>query len=152
MKLRLKISKYHLWYLYQISPQIMLLPILIAPAWGCLPSSQGKFSLLAYCYNFLFPKQFFFCDLWSMHYWWRKTSKETENAYIFKRRDDDTHSFVLGMSTAVCKFERFSRNEKPLQPLYPIKFHICLRWLDPVFWEGTILLWSSVVSVPLLLS
>ena len=95
---------------------------------------------------------FFFCDLWSMHYWWRKTSKETENAYIFKRRDDDTHSFVLGMSTAVCKFERFSRNEKPLQPLYPIKFHICLRWLDPVFWEGTILLWSSVVSVSLLLS
>ena len=27
-----------------------------------------------------------------------------------------------------------------------------LRWLDPVFWGGTILLWSSLVSPPLLLS
>ena len=28
---------------------------------------QGKFSLLAHCCYFLFPKQFFFCDLWWMY-------------------------------------------------------------------------------------
>ena len=32
MKLRITISKYHSWYLYQISPQIMLLPIQISKA------------------------------------------------------------------------------------------------------------------------
>ena len=35
---------------------------------------------------------------------------------------------------------------------FKIFLTVILRWLVPVFWGGTILLWSSLVSPPLLLS
>ena len=66
-------------------------------------SSQGKFSLLAHCYNLLFPKQFFF--LWPL-----VDVFGEENVHLFKHDEwtfvshDDIHSFVLRMSTTVGKF------------------------------------------------
>jgi len=93
---------------------------LTAPEWNCLPiwpreglKCKGNFpcSHIAAISSF---QSSFSSVTFDGCIQWRKTSKGTKSVYLFRRREwtfvshDDTHSFVHGMNTGVCKFERFS--------------------------------------------
>ena len=81
-------------------------------------SSRGNFSLLAHCCNLLFPKQFFLHMTFDWCIYWRKWLERTVQRDRKRKQlnaatntsvsHDGTHSFVLRMSTAAFKFEKFS--------------------------------------------
>ena len=73
---------------------------------------RGNFALLPHCYNLLVLSSFFssldsLINLFTEESNSKGLFKEAEKAKTFVSHND-THFFVLRMSTVVCKFEKFS--------------------------------------------